>query len=48
MYISKPNRGKDTKINTVYGRFVRYPIAMPLIRKGDDLAVILKKNFGGG
>lgn len=47
MYISMPNRGKDTKINTVYGRFARYPITMPLIRKGDDLADILKKTSGG-
>lgn len=47
MYISQSNKGKSVEIHTSYGRFARYPISTPVIRKGDDIAEILRESLSG-
>lgn len=46
MYISQSNKGKSIEINTSYGCFARYPISTPVIRKGDDIAEVLRESLG--
>lgn len=47
MYISQSNKGKSVEIHTSYGRFARYPISTPVIRKGDDIAEVLRERLSG-
>lgn len=47
MYISQSNKGKSVEIHTSYGCFARYPISTPVIRKGDDIAEVLRERLSG-
>lgn len=45
MYISQSNKGKKLEISTAYGCFARYPISTPVIKKGDDIAEVLRESL---